>query len=131
MEQGTPLAVAGAVGGCVHRQHQRFVASGFSALHQFAGKAPVVLQVELKPQRAVRRVCEKTVCYVLQRRAGLGAEHQSGAQRGGSKGAGVFAIRVCQVLESHGGQQNGVFQSASQQRDAGVPARQGAQDARL
>ncbi len=54
-EAGAPLAVAHAVGRRVDGQHQRLVAGGLGALHQFAREAPVVLQVELEPQRAARR----------------------------------------------------------------------------
>ena len=126
----TALPVADTAGGSVHGQHQGFVTCGFRALHQGLGEAPVVLQIQLKPQRPAPWVAEHRLGDGLQRHTGLGAEHQPCAQRRGGIGGGQFAVRVGHALKGNGGQQDGVRQRAAQQADAGVPARQGAQHAR-
>ena len=125
------FAVACTAGGGVYCEHQGFVACRLCALHQCAGEAPVVLQVELKPQRATRRVVQKDLGHFFQRRAGLGAEHHACTQRSGRIGAGPFSVGVGQPLVGHRGQQNGVGQRAPQQGGAGVAAGKRAQYARL
>ncbi len=127
----TALPVADAAGGGVHGQHQSLVTCGFCALHQGPGKAPVVLQVQLKPQRPAPGLLEYRLGNGLQRHTGLGAEHQPVAQRRSGIGSGQFAVRVGHALKGNGGQQVGVGQRATQQVDRGLArARQGAQHAR-
>ncbi len=117
---GASLAVAHAAGGGVHRQHQGLVAGSFGALHQRLGEAAVVLQVQLKPQRAAARVGQNGLRHALQRHAGLGAEHHARAQGSCGIGHGQFAVGVRHALEGHGRQQDGVRQRAAQQLHPGV-----------
>ena len=99
---GTLFAVAGTAAGRVHGQHQRLCTRSLDPLHQFAGKAPVVLQIQLKPQRAAVWVAQHGCGHRLDSGAGLGAEHHAGTQRGSGIGAGQFAIGVRHALKGHG-----------------------------
>ena len=125
-----PFAVAHAAGGGVHGQHQGFVSGGFGALHQRLGEAPVVLQIQLKPQGAAPGVGQHCLRNGLQRHAGLGAEHHARAQRRRRVGHGQLAVGVGQALKGNGCQQNRVRQRAAQQADPGVATRQRPQHAR-
>ena len=76
------LAVTCAVHRRIHRQHQRFVAGGFRAAHEFEVEAALALQVELEPQRP-RRLDRTSRATCSSGTLACALEHHAGALRGG------------------------------------------------
>ena len=125
--EAQPLfAVAHAVDGRIHRDHQRAIAGGLGAPDQPQGVVALALEIELEPQRRFGRAR-----HVLESDTRLRAGHHHRLHGGCRQHAGQFALWVDQFLVGHRGEQDGEGQRRAQQLESGAAARQVAQHAGL